>query len=700
MIEPLPGDIFRKGQVLNNTYEIEGVLGRGGTGEVYRARNQITGRVVALKALNRAFSANDAYIELMKREEEMRAIASDAVVRYTDCSRSAEGHVYLVMDYVDGTPLSDWLEAGGADPGDLMTVARRVSEGLVATHARNIVHRDLSPDNIILRGGDPGQAVIIDFGIAKDANAGARTIVGDGFAGKYEYAAPEQMNGHAEPRSDLYALGALLLATFRGQVPDAGGSPGAIVASKQRPLDTGGVPEPLRGLIERLADPDPARRPPSAAAVLSEIDALGKPSPERGKPERGKPAPEKGRRSRWPLAAAVLLVAALAGLGWWLARPGVPPVARPYVFTAERTGDGAARLSGDVPDAAAGKAVAEAFAAATGATPEPDALTLASGQPVADWGAAVAALITAAAPLEEWRLDVSDRDAGLVGVAPDATGRAAVEAGFASAATGAGLVPHARIATGPLRLTPAMVEAAVKPLADCGPLIAAPPSGGDVYPMGAEVAVRGSVASDETRRKLGAALAGAIGDRVARAEPVVLNPAICGVAGLLPAVSAGTGSISVGLGFGGRDEKNLTGIYATGDNPVIDVLLPAEPGDGHLWVVIADVTGNLYNLLPRLSQPATAVADLGTVAGGVRRVRVAYGEAEARADPASRLSFRVDDTFGKSLVIVFRTDRPLFDTLRPTTETIASFAADLDAVLREGRVTILAVATQLLDTRE
>ena len=110
MIDPLPGDIFRKGQVLNNTYEIEGVLGRGGTGEVYRARNQITGRVVAVKALNREFSHNDAYLELMKREEEMRSIHHDAVVRYTDCSRTAEGHVYLVMDYVDGTPLADWLD--------------------------------------------------------------------------------------------------------------------------------------------------------------------------------------------------------------------------------------------------------------------------------------------------------------------------------------------------------------------------------------------------------------------------------------------------------------------------------------------------------------------------------------------------------------------------------------------------------------
>lgn len=68
--------------------------------------------MVAIKALNRAFSGNADYLELMKREEEMREIRHDAVVRYTDCSRSAEGHVYLVMDYVDGTPLSEAMAGG------------------------------------------------------------------------------------------------------------------------------------------------------------------------------------------------------------------------------------------------------------------------------------------------------------------------------------------------------------------------------------------------------------------------------------------------------------------------------------------------------------------------------------------------------------------------------------------------------------
>jgi len=174
------GGIFQVGDVLNNTYKIEGVLGRGGTSEVYKARSEINGKPIAIKALRQEFS--DAR-----------------------------------------------LKKGGVSADDLLIIARRVSEGLEAAHARGIVHRDLSPDNIILRGGQPSEAVIIDFGIAKDENPGAETIVGNEFAGKYAYAAPEQLSGNADARTDLYSLGALLLASFRGAPPDIGQNPMEVV---------------------------------------------------------------------------------------------------------------------------------------------------------------------------------------------------------------------------------------------------------------------------------------------------------------------------------------------------------------------------------------------------------------------------------------------------------------------------------------
>ncbi len=177
------------------------------------------------------------------------------------------------------------------------------------------------------------QAVIIDFGIAKDASAGARTIVGNDFAGKYEYAAPEQMHGRAEPRSDLYALGASLLATFRGRVPDVGGSPGEVVRRKEQPLDTAGVPEPLKALIDDLD----AARPGAPAAERRRRGGGDRRAAEARTPRR----PPRRRRRLWP----VLLPLALPGRSSpGLALPGVRerlfsrplPVASPYLLTADR----------------------------------------------------------------------------------------------------------------------------------------------------------------------------------------------------------------------------------------------------------------------------------------------------------------------------------------------------------------------------
>ena len=276
MTDPLPGDIFTIGQVLNNTYQIDRILGRGGTGEVYLASNQITGRQVAIKALNAAFSGNADYIELMKREEEMRAIMHPAVVRYTECSRSDDDHIFLVMDFVDGPPLSEVMAERQVDPRELLIIAHRVLEGLEATHQKGIIHRDLSPDNIILRGGDPAEATLIDFGIAKDTNPGAQTIVGNEFAGKYSYAAPEQLSGNTDARADIYSLGALLLANFRGAAPSLGANPMEVVENKQKPLNTEGLPTPFKQLIERMCDPDPDRRLGSAADVLTFLDRVEK----------------------------------------------------------------------------------------------------------------------------------------------------------------------------------------------------------------------------------------------------------------------------------------------------------------------------------------------------------------------------------------------------------------------------------------
>jgi hypothetical protein len=496
------------------------------------------------------------------------------------------------------------------------------------------------------------------------------------------------MHGRAEPRSDLYALGALLLATFRGRVPNVGWSPGEVVRHKEQPLDTDGVPEPLRTLVADLTHPDPARRPPSAAAVVAEIERLQA-------PKAAAPTP---RRRLWPVLVPLLLIAVLAGL--WLS--GLPqrwlaplPVASPYVLTADRPAAGSATLAGNAPDAAARAAVAAAFAEAAGTAPAPDALSLAAGAPVEDWGAAAAALLAIAGGLEDWRLELSDAEAPLTGVAPDAAARDDAARRFASTASAGGFRPDARIAAGPLDLTVAEVQALLAPFADCGPLEPVAPQGGS-FPLGATVTVTGTVGDRGRVDAIRDALALAIGDRRLQLDVSVLNPELCTVLALVPA--APSGAISVALGFGNRDEPNLSGIYAVGDNPVIDVLVPADLAEGHLWVVVADVTGNLYNLLPNINRPETALAALGTSDGRIRRIRVAHALAEQAADPR-KLAFTVDDTFGKSVVIVFLSDRPLFPDLRPTTESVASFAEALQRTLESGRARILSISTQFIDSR-
>lgn len=695
MIDATPGDIFRKGQVLNNTYEIDGVLGSGGTGEVYRATNQITGRVVAIKAIKREFAGNAEYLDLMKREEEMRAISHDAVVRYTDCSRTADGRVFLVMDYVDGTALSEFLDKGGLSARDLLVVAHRVAEGLVATHARKIVHRDLSPDNIILRNGRPEEAVIIDFGIAKDSNLGAKTIVGNDFAGKYEYAAPEQVYGRAEPRSDLYALGASLLATFRRRVPTVGSSPGEIVEVKEKPLDTAGVPDPLKSVIELLAHPDPARRPASAAIAAAEIEKRLRSRGLAG--DRREPAP----RRRWTgLAAAAVVLLALGGAGAWyagLADPWLNPLpeVKPYRLAAALADTGGVSVEGHAPDREARAAILKAVALATGEEPPPDAIGLAKGAPSPTFGADVAAMLGTVRPLEDWSLALSDRETTLTGTAPDAATRKAVTDAYVAAAKAAGYGARATVAAGPRVLPADVVKDALGPLATCGPLTVDAPADGR-FPLGATLAVAGNVAKAADIAAIETALAPKVGDRTVRVDAAVLDEGLCTVVALLPRAEAG--STSLVLGWGDRDAPNLSGVYATGDNPTIDVLMPASDAGGYLTVFIADVTGNLFNILPNVLHPENAVAGLGTVDGGMRDVRVAWSLAEQKED-RKRLSFTVDDTFGKSLVVALRTDAPLFPVMRPTTESIESFANDARAALADGQVKILSVSTRLIDTR-
>lgn len=726
MTDSRPGDLFQPGDLVNNTYRIEAILGRGGTSDVYKARSEISGRLVAIKVLKAEFSNNDDYLVLMTREEAMRDIRHDAVVRYADNNRTPDGQIYLLIDYVEGPGLDKKLKAGPMSAEDLLVICRRVAEGLQAAHAKGICHRDLSPDNVILRDGDPAQAVIIDFGIAKDTNPGAETIVGNEFAGKYAYAAPEQLAGKTDERTDIYSLGALLLANFRGKAPDIGKNPMEVVQRKADPLDTTGVPEPLKSLLDRMTDPDPDKRFQSAAEVLAALDmamsgaasgedlsdatviapvaSARKPEaavPLTAVPKPAKPAPapsaaqpkKSANKLVLPLAAGAVLVVGLIGAfmaGLFTAAPSLP-VADPYRLSIAKAKDTPPRAVGFVPTQEIAETLRQQMAAAQGTSD----LTLATGEIPDSWGQDVLAVVDVVDDLDTWRVSLSGDQVEVAGATTQKQVYETVQAALGAGLLGA-LKGTPEIELEELSLSAQKIETLLGTHADCGPVfLVDPPLAG--YGPDSPIVVRGTLSSEESRAKLRDAIAAISGSRTVRIDTNILNPTLCLIENVMP--KAPSSAIQIAFFQGDQDNApNATGEFVVGENPVIDVVLPAGMNDGYLTVSVLDVSGNVFHLLPNINRTDNSVAALRDGKEGEVSIRVAYSIAEAQGNGG--LAFRVDDsTLGKTKILVIHSTEPLFSEMRPTSESALSFTEALLAEDRNAASRIYSLDSRILETR-
>lgn len=723
--------IFQIGDVLNNTYRIDKVLGRGGTSEVYLAKSEISGRLVALKALRLELSRNEDFLALMTREEDMREIRHDAIVRYYDNQRTEDGHVYLVMDYVEGPGLDRKIKDGGMSAEDLMVVCERVAEGLVAAHKKNIVHRDLSPDNIILRHGNPADPVIIDFGIAKDTNPGAETIVGNEFAGKYAYAAPEQLSGQTDARADIYALGALLLSTFRGKAPKIGNNPMEVVQNKAKPLDTTGVPEPLKSLIDHMTQPDRDLRLQTAQAVVDEIrnpqlgssladdlfddfdddadrtvivpraaaaldaeaakpsvqsDASTKP-PLASKSSEKEGAKTSGRKLI-PILAAALVI--MVGVGLYVSgvfnRAPSYEIADPYTLIVNQDADGWVDAVGYVPSEAAASGIYKHMEPSAG----PSTLTLASGEIVKTWGEDVVRLIDAISVLPEWRLVANANQVRLTGLTFDEAQKNSVVQLLSQAEFFGGLDVTFDIELRSLFLSAEVLTPVLSDFQNCGDLtLVDPPLTG--YGPDGQVIVTGRVADIASRVGLSDALTDAIGQRDLVLEVEVLNPTLCLIDSMLP--DAPEGGFEIDFKMGEDGSRNTSGHYFVGENPVIDVTIPADVTNGYMFVSALDVSGNVFHLLPNLLIEDNNVVSLRNGQNGPVSVRVAHSLADA--SDGSKLAFVVDDTsLGKTKIVVILSDEPIFGGLRPTTESSEGYAN----ALRERVGVVTSLDSRILTT--
>ncbi|MEP5729418.1 MAG: protein kinase [Sulfitobacter sp.] len=733
MTDPRPGDAFQPGDVLNNTYRIEALLGRGGTSDVYRARSEISGRFMAIKVLKAEFSGNDDFLYLMKREEEIREIRHDAIVRYAENHRTAEGLVFLVMDYIDGTGLDRRLKEGPMSPDDLLTVCKRVAEGLQATHAQNIVHRDLSPDNILLRNNDPAQAVVIDFGIAKDTKPDAETIVGNEFAGKYAYAAPEQLSGNTDARSDIYSLGALLLANFRGKAPDIGANPMEVVQKKSDPLDTSDVPEPLKSLLDRMTTPDPAARLQSMTEVLEVIqngaiaeplsdatviapppkapvqepDVVLKEAPAPtpiAKLETAKPpsnAPKKAVQSKSKggsgglIAAAVAIVVIGGGAGAYFAGlfggsgPTYPAVS-PFSLTIENTENLPVSASGFVPDPEMQNAMVTRLNEMGGTTD----LTLASGEIAQTWGADVLSVMDDLANLEEWQLTMNGNRGEITGTTSDPDILATLSAKYPDTWPGA-LTGTFDVALASVFLSTDDVDDVLTRFADCGPLTQVSPPVAVGYGPEEPILISGTLASEETRDDLQYDLDDLAEDRVVVIDAEILNDALCLVENYLP--QAPNSDIEITFLNGETGAHVSSGRFLMGQNPVIDVILPDDLTTGYLSVFILDVAGSVFHLLPHTGRTDSSVEGLRNGATGPVTIRVADITGAGR--PPGTIGFTVDETtLGKSKIMVVHSQGPLFEQRRPTVESAEGYAEALRDLANAGGPVIDSVDSEILTT--
>jgi eukaryotic-like serine/threonine-protein kinase len=275
------------GQLLDGRYRIEGIVGQGGMGVVYRAKHIHIDAPVAIKVLNHALVSNQSAIERFRREAKAAGRFSHPnAVQVTDFGVADEETVYLVMELVEGKSLRELLrEKSPFEVGRAVNLMTQACSAVDAAHESGVIHRDLKPDNILVRNmGAVEEVKVLDFGIAKlkqregvVANFVTLTEAG-AIIGTPSYMSPEQCHGHElDTHSDIYSLGVITYEMLCGQPPFDGETAAEIIAKhlrdEPRPLRSlrPGMPPALDLAVLRALSKDPLLRQRSAKAFGQEL---------------------------------------------------------------------------------------------------------------------------------------------------------------------------------------------------------------------------------------------------------------------------------------------------------------------------------------------------------------------------------------------------------------------------------------------
>ncbi len=338
-----------EGSVVADRYEILKMLGEGGMGAVYKARDRELDRLVALKVIRSELAGHASVLQRFKQELILaRQITHRNVIRIYDLG-VAEGLRFITMEYVDGKDLSSLLEERKFAPEEAVKILRQICEALQAAHTAGVVHRDLKPNNVMIESS--GRVVVMDFGLARSMEATGLTQAGT-IMGTPAYMSPEQAKGMpADERSDIFSLGIIAYQMLTGVIPyQADTAFASMLLRTQGPppppvqLDPS-VPQPLSDMVLKSLATDPAARYQSVGLLEKDLHDW-----EEGTLHRNIVTPpmammSESKAGKWialSVGSALVLMAGAYGAYRLLNRPAAAPVAPMTVLISDfnnHTGD-------------------------------------------------------------------------------------------------------------------------------------------------------------------------------------------------------------------------------------------------------------------------------------------------------------------------------------------------------------------------
>ena len=347
--------VLREGDVLGGRYEILALLGEGGMGAVYKAKDREVERVVALKLIRPEMASNPAILARFKQElMTAHQVTHKNVIRIYDLSE-ADGVKFITMEFVEGSDLRQlYRERGKLPPDEAVDIIRQVCMALDAAHSAGIIHRDLKPQNIMR--DKSGRILVMDFGLARSVQSEGMTQTG-ALLGTIEYMSPEQAMGKTlDQRSDLFAVGLIFYELLSGKMPFKAETAMAslLMRNQERALPLAEidatVPAGLSDIVSRCLERDLERRYPSAAEIIADLDAWQGKRPVMASIVMQAPKPPRVIPWNWIVPAATVLVF----MGLFLAIPKT----RHLLFPSATTGGRAGVVNTSLPALSQGKFVA------------------------------------------------------------------------------------------------------------------------------------------------------------------------------------------------------------------------------------------------------------------------------------------------------------------------------------------------------